>query len=265
MVNTEQDTINLKVLVDSYTSNVTRLDKELIQLRRNADELAEEVAADKEQRESVQSRTETLERQRASRLSELEELRFAFGNAQLDNNVGEEQKLRRRKQIIDFEIAEIEQGIRGCVVSANDFGERAASLQVQKDELETRLPKKSYEQALNNPLLQTVANTLRGDADRLRKLWNGIKVPAASKDAVEEARRQRGVKATADPAWLVEQERKRQERLRRFENVQGSTDAMHEAMTRTYREPEPSVKATTDADGRLSGDAVRAALAAKGA
>lgn len=260
------ETVDLKKLVDSYIWQVNDVEKALTRLAQDAEELTREVQEHEQARKASQEQRDALERQRASLQGERENLMGAHAEATFTQNTAEIQRISRRRVALDEELTEVNQNIRECVNQSEDtdHARRAAELTVTKDELEKRLPKKTYEMAINNPLLESISKTIRADAERLRKQWNSISLPGASKEAMEEVRQQRGVKATKDSAWLVEQERKRQERMERFKNVAGNTDAVAAAMSRPKRKtPQPSVTATTDADGRLSGDTIRAALAAK--
>ena len=261
----EEKQISLTNLVSGYTANVRALERDISTLSTAAEELTKAMEADKAEREATQANFDALRRNQAALESERDGLLGAFMESQLQGDVNEEQRVRKRRQEIDAELAEVEANILEAsnVNTGSDHASRAAELAVSKSEIEKMLPKKSYEQALNNPLLQTVADTLRSDADRLRKLCNAIKLPSAPTAALQAARQQRGLKQDVDPAFLKQQEEKREARKKeaRRSNIN--------AGERKRRAGTPAHTGTTPSGyeelGRLGGDAVRAALAEKSA
>lgn len=259
-------TTNLEVLVKGYAGNVRQLERDLSALAQDADELTGEVERHKEARKASQEQRDALERQRASLQGERQSLMGAHAEASFTGDTAQLQTISRRRVQLDKELAGVEEDIRGYVIPSEDFGERCAELTVTKEELSERLPAMPFVANADTlpPLLHAVYKTVREDSSRLGKLLRSIELPAAFKQAVEKTRREKGVKATSSPAWLVEQEKKRRERMERFKDVAGNTDAMHSAMSVSYREPEPRTTATSgSSDGVLSGDEVRRILREK--
>lgn len=259
--------MNLRAIADGYCRNIELLEKELTDLARRSSEIVKEAEDQKQAREAARAHLDALRRSQAALESERESIKAEFAEAQLENSTNKMQTLRKRNREVVAELEDIEGQISnaGELEPGDDLAQRAALLQAAKEMLEKRLPKPYYNTSGNlNPLLDGVGEVLQADAQRLRKWHTSIKVPAIyDKATIGKARAGAGKLYPLYENHLQEQENRRKEKMQRYEGVAGNTDAMHSAMRVSYREPEPT--ATTDADGRLSGDAVRAALAAKGA
>lgn len=261
------ETVDIKKLIDSYLWQVNDVEKSLQALAQRADELTREVEVHEQAKTDAQSRREALERHRATLQSERESLMEEHSEATFTQDTGELQRIARRRVALDEELEHVQETIRQCVIPADDYGEHAATLQVEKDSLEQRLPRQFYNTAANmHPMLEAISEVLRADAERLRKRWLAIKIPNVySKETLESVRLRQGNARKSEPAFLQRKEDERKARMQRFQNVEGNTDSMHAAMRVTYREPEPRTTVTSgeSRDGVLSGDDVRRILAEK--
>lgn len=254
------ETVDIKKLANQYVWQVQDVDKALTRLAQDADELTREVQEHEQARKASQEQRDVLERQRASLQGERNSLMGQHAEATFTSDTAELQRISRRRVALDKELEEVNENIRECVGKHEepDHQHRAAELSVTKSELEKRLPKKTFEMALNNPILESISKTLQDDADRLRKMHTAITLPAAPEEALQEARQQRGLQKGVDPAFLRQQAREKEARRNRINAnrnaVLGAEAAHTGGEIREY-----------DEDGRLTGDAIREALQTKSA
>lgn len=251
------DKVDIRKLVDGYHRNVQELDQAVADLAHKAERLSEAIAVDTEKREATAANLKALRRTQASLEGEKESIRAEFTVAQLENDTNAMQELRKRNRELVSELEDTERNIlesSKATSSTNELAEQAARLQVEKDALGKRLPKQYFSTSPNlHPMLEAIAEVLKDDARRLRQTHTAVKIPLVySRETLEKVKV--GTHARkVDPAFAERKRRGREARIEQDKRERISRESV--AVSHTG--------ANVTEAGILSGDAIRAALAAK--